>query len=339
MIFSSKLGLRTMVPFCRQLATAHKAGIPILRSFEIIVNQTHNWRLRNVVSRMSDSIRAGSTLDQAARQESKYLPAFFVELVGAGEIGGRLAEIFENLADYYERMAELVRKLIGKLIYPLCLLLALLITMCLMSAIGKASNEYGLDFNLLIQSFLANLLRLSAALAVLLAVIVVLARMGLLRWISGLVSTFMWPLASLTRKLSISRFARSLALLVRSGVPITEAVRKAAATANNPYIERSLVRCIPDIQAGEPLSTALSPCRYLSEMAREMIHTGEESGALDQHLEKIADIHEAEAVQAAQNVIVVLGVLVLVAVAIGIGFFVISFWTNYYGALLDDLGV
>ncbi len=338
MIFSSKLNLRTMMVFCRQLATSHGAGIPILRSLDIITNNTHNWRLRNVVSQMSDSIKGGSTLEQASREQSRYLPKFFIELVGAGEIGGRLAEIFENLADYYERMAALVRKIIGKLIYPICLLLFLFITICFMGALGKASTD-GLDFNLLMQLFLQNIAQLLLFIGVVLLVAVVLARLGLLGWVSGLITTFMWPLASITRKLAISRFARSLGLLIKSGVPITEAVHKAAATANNPYIERSLVRCIPDIQAGESLSIALSPCRYLSDMAREMIHTGEESGKLDQHLQKVADIHEAEAMQAANNLVVVLYVLVILAVAIRVAFFVIGFWVNFYGTMLDDLGV
>jgi type IV pilus assembly protein PilC len=328
-----------MMVFCRQLATSHGAGIPILRSLDIIANQTHNWRLRNVVSQMSDSIKGGSTLEQAAREQSRYLPKFFIELVGAGEIGGRLVEIFESLADYYERMSELVRKVIGKLIYPICLLLFLFITICFMGALGKASSEQGLDFNLLMQVFLQNIARLLLFIGVVLLVVIVLARMGLLGWVSGLITTFMWPLAAITRKLAISRFARSLGLLIKSGVPITEAVHKAAATANNPYIERSLLRCIPDIQAGESLSIALSPCRYLSDMAREMIHTGEESGKLDQHLQKVADIHEAEAMQAANNLTVVLYVLAILGVAIRIAFFVIGFWMNYYGKMLDDLGV
>jgi len=339
MIFSSKLNLRTMMVFCRQLATSHGAGIPILRSLEIIMNQTHNSRLRNVVSRMSDSIRTGSTLEQAAREQARYLPKFFIELVGAGEVGGRLVEIFESLADYYERMSGLVRKIIGKLIYPICLLCFLAITMCFMAALGKATTEQGLEFNLLMQFFLQNIANLLLSIGVVLVVVIVLARMGLLGWVSGLITTFMWPLASITRKLAISRFARSLGLLIKSGVPITEALHKAAATANNPYVERSLLRCIPDIQAGESLSVALSSCRYLSDMAREMIHTGEESGKLDQHLQKVADIHEAEAMQAANNLVVVLYVLAILGVAIRIAFFVIGFWMNFYGAMFDDLGV
>jgi type IV pilus assembly protein PilC len=288
---------------------------------------------------MSDSIEGGSTLEQAAREHSRHLPRFFIELVGAGEIGGRLVEVFENLADYYERMSDLVRKIIGKLIYPICLLSFLAITMCFMAALGEASTEQGLDFNVLMKGFLQNIANLLLSAGVVLLVVIVLARMKLLGWVFGLITTFMWPLASVTRKLSISRFARSLALLVKSGVPVTEAVAKAAATANNPYIERSLVRCIPDIQAGESLSVALSPCRYLSDMAREMIHTGEESGKLDQHLQKVADVHEAEAMQAASNLVVVLYVLVVLAVALAIGSFVVGFWTNYYGKMFDELGV
>jgi type IV pilus assembly protein PilC len=288
---------------------------------------------------MAASITAGSTLEQAAREQSRYLPRFFIELVSAGEIGGRLDEIFDQLANYYERMADLVRRIRGKFVYPTFLLVFLAVVKSFMSALSAASSEYGVDFAKLGRTFVYTIGRLALYVACALVVVVVLSRAGLLGWVAGLISTFVWPLGPLTRKLALSRFTRSLGLLLRSGVPVTDAMRKAAAATNNPYIERSLLRCVPAIQAGESVSAALSGCHYLSEMAREMIYSGEESGKLDQHLEKIADIHEAEAMQASKNLVVVVGVLVLLSVAIVIGSFVIRFWMGYFGGMLDELGV
>ncbi len=339
MIFSPKLSLRTMVPFCRHLATSHAAGIPILRSLDLVTRQTGDGRLRRVVSRMADSIRAGSTLEQAAREQSRYLPTFFVELVGAGEIGGRLDEIFDQLANYYERMADLVRRIRGKFVYPIFLLVFLVLVKNFMAALSEVSTEYGVDFNKLGRVFAYNMGRFALYVMGAFVVAVVLSRAGLLGWVAGAISTFVWPLSPLTRKLALSRFTRSLGLLLRSGVPVTEAVHKAAAATNNPYIERSLLRCVPAIQSGESVSAALSACPYLSDMAREMIYSGEESGKLDTHLEKIADIHEAEAMQAAKNLVVVVGVLVYLAVAAVIGNFVIRFWMGYFSRALGDLGV
>jgi type IV pilus assembly protein PilC len=339
MVFSPKLSLRTMVPFCRHLATSHAAGIPILRSLELVTRQTRDARLKRVVSRMAESITAGSTLEQAAREQSRYLPRFFIELVGAGEIGGRLDEIFDQLANYYERMADLVRRIRGKFVYPIFLLVFLVLVSNFMAALSASSTEYGVDFTKLGRVFAYNMGRLALYVMGAFVVLVILSRMGLLGWVAGAISTFVWPLAPVTRKLALSRFTRALGLLLRSGVPVTEAVYKAAAATNNPYIERSLLRCVPAIQAGESVSTALSACPYLSEMAREMLYSGEESGKLDQHLEKIADIHEAEAMQSSKNLVVVMGVLVLVLAATAIGIFVIRFWMAYYGALFDELGV
>jgi len=328
-----------MVPFCRHLATSHGAGIPILRSFDLVTRQSRDGRLKRVVSRMADSITAGSTLEQAAREQARYLPRFFVELVGAGEIGGRLEEIFDQLAKYYERMADLARRIRGRLIYPVFLVIFLIIVVNFMSALSQASTEFGVDFTKLGRVFVHNMGRLLLILGCALVVLVALSRAGLLGWVVGLISTFVWPLSPLTRKLALSRFTRSLGLLLRSGVPVTEALHKAAATTNNPYIERSLLRCMPAIESGGSLSMALSGCRYLSDMAREMIYSGEESGRLDQHLEKIADLHEAEAMQAAKNLVVVVGVLIYLAVAAAIGSFVIRFWVGYFNNLLGDLGV
>ena len=340
MIFSSKLGLQTMLLLCRQLATSHSAGIPILKSFEIITRNTHSGRLRNVISRMSTSIEAGSTLEQASREQSRYLPSLFVELVGAGEMSGRLDEIFDSLAGYYERTLDLVRRMRGKMIYPIILITLLLLVMNFWLAILRAVTGAGsVDFNKLIRVFVQNMGWLGLILAGAFVVLVVLSRLGILGWIFGFVSTFLWPFSGLTRRLALSRFARAFGLLLRSGVPVTDALTKSAVVTNNLYIERSLLRCLPAIQSGESLSVALSPCRYLSDLAREMIHSGEQAGRVDQHLEKVADIHQAEAMQAAKNLVVVMGVLLLLAAAIAIAIFVIIFWTRYYGAMFEELGI
>lgn len=340
MIFSSKLDLSTMLLLCRQLATSHSAGIPILKSFELLTRSTHSARLRRVISSMSTSIEAGSTLEQASREQSRYLPSLFVELVGAGEMSGRLDEIFDSLAGYYERTIDLVRRMRGKMIYPIVLLTLLLLVINFWFAIFRATlAQGGIDLNKLKLVFFQNMGLFALILAGAFVVLVVLSRLGVLDWIFGLISTFLWPFSRLTRKLAISRFARSFGLLLRSGVPVMDALRKSAVVTNNPYIERSLLRCLPAIQSGESLSVALSQCRYLSDMAREMIHSGEQAGKIDQHLEKVADIHEAEAVQAAKNLVVVAGIVVFLAVATCIGIYVINFWTNYYEAVLGDLDI
>ena len=337
MIFSSKLSIRTMVPFCRQLATAHGAGIPILRSLEIITRQTRDGRLRNVVSRMAESVRRGSTLEQAARFESTYLPSFFVELVGAGEMGGRLEEMFENLAGYYERTLNLVRQIRGSLIYPVAQLLMLWLVANFIVSLGDFMAEGSRSLDEILRVFVQQLGYQTLIGLVALVVAIVLARAGLLKWVVGLVTTFIRPFAPVARKIAMARFTRSLSLLLRSGVPIAEATRKSAATTNNPYIERSLLNCVPAIESGESVSTALSPCRYLSDMAREMIYTGEESGKLDYHLSKVADIHEAEAMQAVRNLIRVAQIVVLLMIGGVIGVFVIKFYLGYFGALFREL--
>ena len=207
------------------------------------------------------------------------------------------------------------------------------------AALDEARTDYGVDFAKLGSVFLQNMLRFSLGLACVLVVLVVLSRLGILAWIVGLVSTFVWPMAPVTRKLAVSRFTRSLGLLLRSGVPVIDAVRKSAAATDNPYVERSLSKCVPAIEMGEPISVALSQCRYLSDMAREMIHSGEEAGKLDYHLEKIADLHEEEATQAARNLVLVFGILVFFVAAALVGVFVVRFWVNYYGAMFDELGI
>ena len=326
-----------MGSFCQHLATSHGAGIPILRSLDIITGQTRDGRLKRVVSGMTESVKGGSTLEQAARAQSRYLPTFFVELVGAGETGGRLEEIFDNLAKYYERTLALARQVRGRLIYPAAQLLMLWLVANFIAVLGRATTERGLDADLLVRLFLESLGRQSLIGLIVLVVAILLARGGVLKWVVGAVSTFVWPLAPITRKTALARFTRSLSLLLRSGVPVTAAVRKSAATTDNPYIERSLLAGVPAIESGESMSVAFSRCRYMSDMAREMIYTGEESGKVDQLLAKIADLYEAEVEQTTNNLIKVMSILVLLAIATVIGVFVITFYAGYLDSIFKVL--
>ncbi|HOF41236.1 MAG TPA: type II secretion system F family protein [Candidatus Hydrogenedentes bacterium] len=99
-LFSSQISAKKMVPLCRELATSYDAGIPIIRSLEIIGGQQQDRRIRAIFTEMAGAVKAGNTLDQAAREQHKYLPAFFTELIASGEVGGKLDVMLRDLADY-----------------------------------------------------------------------------------------------------------------------------------------------------------------------------------------------------------------------------------------------
>ncbi len=340
-MFSSKISLKSMSPFCRELATAHSAGLPILRSLEVIGGSAKSLQLRRLTERMADSIRQGQTLRQAAEAEERYLPRLFIEMVSAGEMGGRLEEAFRDLADYYERKTSFVRAFISQLIYPMLVLMFAGFVVALLMAILRMQARTGGAFNVtvLFEEYTKLLIVGFLCLGIVIVAMGILARLGLFKYPWGFVAAYVWPVRPLTVRLSMSRFARSFGLLLASGVNVIEALRKSASTADNVFIEQDLLRAVPSLQSGETLVSSLARSKFITPKVREILLVGEESGRLPEQLQRLANQLDEEATFALKNTAVILGVVLFVVVAAIVGFIVISFWTNYYGRMLNDLGV
>ncbi|HOE67985.1 MAG TPA: type II secretion system F family protein, partial [Candidatus Hydrogenedentes bacterium] len=123
-LVSSQLPMRSLVVTCRQLSTAYNAGIPILQGIELTERQARGSKTRQVLAAMRHAIRSGSTLADAARAQAPYLPRILIELLDAGEKGGRLDVMLRDLADYYEDRLAMRREIVGALVYPVFMLFA-----------------------------------------------------------------------------------------------------------------------------------------------------------------------------------------------------------------------
>ncbi len=341
-LLSPKIAVGHMVPLCRQLATAYKAGIPVLQSLELASRQTRRRNVRNMLQQMAFDIRQGSTLHQAAQNQSRHLPGFFVELLGAGEMGGRLDIMLEDLADYYEDRQAMQRQIISQLAYPAFLVvfawMAIPFAMqAVSSAVGPSAGAFNLNTH--IATWAAGRVHSGIRAGIVLAIIVVLARLGVFQWISGAATTFLWPFSKVARKLAMARFFRTFSLLLSSGMGTTAAIERSASVINNPYIERDLLKAIPAVREGSTLSDAFSRCRYVTPAAHEMLIVGEQSGELDNLLRKLSLYFQNEAMHALR-VSIQLGVqLVVVAIMVTIGYFIIRFYMTLYGGMFNELGI
>ncbi len=327
--------------FCRQMAQTYDAGIPVLNGLKLASEQRQDKKLRQVVNRMRDSIRAGATLSQAVEAERKYWPNLFIELVGAGEIGGRLKTMFYELARYYDQRLEMRRKIAGALWYPAIQLTVLWFAGSLIFAIRlmQAATDYQFDVNMLLEKYSTLQMWGALVVALVLATAIVLARLGIWKWIWGALKTFVWPFRRFGRTFAVARFAHALGLLLGSGIDVKTATARAAGTADNPYITASLMKALPQLERGATLTQALSPCPYLDSRVREMLYVGEESGTLPESLAKAAEQLELDAMAAAHVAIRIGGVAVLLLVGLIIGWFVISFYINLYSGIFEQLGV
>ncbi len=344
-LINSQIRLKELVPLCRKLATAYDAGIPILRSFEMIRTESRDPMVREVIGRMEGNIRHGMTLADAARAESTHLPPNLVESLAAGEMGGRLDAMFHDLAGYFEDRLAIRRKVVTAMAYPLFVLTLAwfagtfavrMMRQLIPSVMSKAGVP---DFTF--EGYLANYAWFQAkALIVALVVAgicVLLARAGALGWIWGAFSTHVWPFAPVTKRFALARFFRSMSLLISGGLPIDKCIERSAQVAGNPYIARDLMQAVPLVKRGNTLADAFAGCSYMLPTAREMLIVGEESGGLDVQLRKASQYFLEEASHAVNLALSVLGGVLVLVVACLVGYFYITFFLSYYGGMLDAI--
>jgi len=339
-LMTSEISARHLVPVCRQMATSYDAGLPILRTLEMLGTGARDSRSRQVFQEMAADIRQGSTLGDAARRQNKYLPRFFIELLHSGETGGRLDVMLRDLAEYYEDRLVMQRKIVGAMVYPaIQLAAAWFLGTFSLGIIGKLNAESMEPFSL--DRYFAEYAAMQGLAMGLFAAafvaIVVLSRMGVIRWGRGMVLNKIWPLSVVSRKFSLARFFRSMSLLIGSGMNMKSCIANSAAIAGNAAIERDLLQAIPKVAEGHTLVEAFAGCRSLTPLARDMLAVGEQSGNLEGSLKKVSDYHLDEAQHAVNVATKIMGTGIVLAVALVVGYIVISFYSKYFG-MLNSIG-
>jgi len=340
-LLSSEIDTKQMVPICRQLATAYDAGIPITRALEIVRENVADRTAKRVLENMSLDVRQGNTLGDAAQAQSKHLPRYFVELLRAGEFGGRLDAMLRDLADYFEDRLAIRREVVSAMTYPIFMIIAcwFLGTFALRLILSLDFNSTArFDLAAYIAGYIAFQAQSMAIALGVLFVVLLLIRVGVWRWIWGWITNFIWPLYPVTRRFALARFFRSMSLLIGAGVPIKACIVNSAAVTVNAYIERDLLKAVPHVQEGATLVEAFGESKFLTNTAREMLFVGEQSGSLDVSLRKVAEYHLAEAQQAVRVALQVFRQIIVLAIALLVGYIVIRFWSVYFGAIDSALG-
>jgi type IV pilus assembly protein PilC len=334
-LLSAQISTRDLVPLCRQLATSYDAGIPILRSIALVRENARDAKTREVLLHMENSITRGASLGEAAAAQSKHLPVFLIQLLDAGEHGGRLDVMLRDLANYYEDRQRMTRQVIGEMIFPgLQLIAAWFLGTFALGLVRQLNFDF--NINRYLGQYIAFQISALTIFGILAVVAILLARAGTWKYIWGWAANKIWPFSNVTQKFALARFFRSFALLVGSGLNIKQCIRGAAATTANPYIEKDLLQAIPIVSDGATLVQAFAPVRCLTRTAREMLMVGEESGRLDVSLNKVAEYHLAEATAALQAAGRILRVMLTLGMGLLVGYIVISFYSSYF-SFLDSI--
>ena len=325
-----------LVIFSRQLATMVDSGIPIAPALEVLADQIEDRGFRHILKKIRDDIEAGSSLSEAIGRHPKVFSDFFVNMTRAGESSGRLDEILDRVAAYLEKVNILQHKVKASLFYPAFVsVLAFGITTFLLIVIVPKFKEIFVSlggelpaptqFLLSLSEFMGKYLvyELIGGVAAVVGLKAYINTPGGRLWFDQ-VSLKFPIIGKLLQKVFIARFSRTLATLVKSGVPILSSLEIVAKTSGNKVVERAVMAARSSIKEGENISDPLSHSKVFPTMVTRMIAVGEKTGELEKMLTKIADFYENEVDAAITALTSLIEPMVIAVLGIVIGGIVIA---------------
>jgi type IV pilus assembly protein PilC len=302
-----KIKTKDLVIFTRQFATMIDAGLPLVQCLEILGSQQENKTFKQIILQVKSDVEQGSTFADALRKHPKPFDALYVNLVQAGEIGGILDTILNRLAAYLEKADALARKVKGAMVYPTTVLVVALgvIIMMLVKIIPtfeKMFQDFGgqlpgptqlvVNLSHFMQDWI--LVFLGCIAAVVIAFSQARKRSSDFRRKTDGVALKLPVFGPLLRKVAVARFTRTLGTMLSSGVPILDGLDIVARTAGNMVVEDALYSVKAGISEGKTVAEPLAASNVFPGMVVQMIAVGEETGAMEAMLSKIADFYDDE---------------------------------------------
>ncbi len=301
-----RVALADLVIFTRQLATMIDAGLAMVQSLQALAEQTPNKVMRDVIKDVCTRVEGGDSFSEALQKHPKAFNRLYVCMVAAGEKGGLLAEILARLATYLESTARLRKKVRSAMMYPTVVtIVAILITTFLLVKVVPVFAEVFQNFGAQLPGPTLFLIRLSEIVKKYLFLLVIggggLAY-GWFYFIKTKVGREFWDarriklpiFGGIAHKICLARFTRTLASLIRSGVPILEVLQIVSQTVGNVVMEKAIKVAASDIERGESISAALAKHPVFPSMIIRMITAGEQTGKIDNMLERISDFLDDE---------------------------------------------
>jgi type IV pilus assembly protein PilC len=301
-----KVALAELVVFTRQLATMIDAGLAMVQSLQALAEQSTNKVMRDVIKDVCARVEGGDSFSEALQKHPKTFSRLYVCMVAAGEKGGLLAEILGRLATYLENTARLRKKVKSAMMYPTVVtVVAILITIFLLVKVVPVFGEIFQSFGAELPKPTQFLVNLSNAVKKYLLFIVAAGVGGVYGWLYFIKTPAgrqFWDarrirlpvFGSIAHKICLARFTRTLASLIRSGVPILEVLQIVSQTVGNVVMEKAIKTAATDIERGESISIALGKHPVFPSMIIRMITAGEQTGKIDDMLERISDFLDEE---------------------------------------------
>jgi len=333
-----KVKTKELAIFTRQFSVMIDAGLPLVQCLEILASQQENKAFAKILAGVRSSVESGSTLANALRQYPKVFDELYTNMVEAGETGGILDTILQRLSGYIEKSVKLKRAVISALIYPVAVIaiaggVIFLLLWKVVPIFATLFAGLGVDLPLPTRVVIG----LSNAVGTFALPLIVLVGLGVygLKWYYGTPNGKMVIdrallnipiLGSLLRKIAVARFTRTLGTLITSGVPMLEAMEITARTSGNAVIEKAILEVRKAIEAGRTIVDPLRETGVFPNMVVQMIGVGEQTGALDAMLQKVADFYEDEVDAAVGDLLTAMEPLIISFLGVAVGGVVISMY-------------
>lgn len=339
----SGLKPKDFIIFLRQFATLISAGILLVESLDLLVEQTTNPRLKAILEDLSTEVQEGSPLSVSMSKHPAVFPNLLIQMIQSAEVSGRLEEVLEQMANYYEKQYRNKQKVTTAMTYPIVVgVLALVITAFLLIFIvpifGEMFASFGSELPAITQMVLGLSQWLQKYWVLILAFL--LATIFLLRYLSQrdkMAYSFDYlqlkiPIIGMfLQKTILARMTQTLSSLLNSSVPILQALDVTSQVVDNRVVEEVLLAAKKDVEQGESLAKPMEAHWFFPNLIIQMIKVGEASGSLDEMLKKASDIYEQEVEEASEKLQSLIEPLLIVFLSVIVGFIVLSIVIPMFG--------
>lgn len=337
--FGGGVKAKELAIFTRQFSVMIDAGLPLVQCLEILASQQENKFFQKVLTGTRSAVEGGSNLSTAMKQYPKVFDPLYCNMVEAGETGGILDTILQRLSTYIEKNVKLKAAVKSAMIYPIGVLTiaAGVIFLLLWKVVPIFATLFaglGVDLPLPTKIVIGMSNFVGSVFGLLIVVGIIAGVFGLKIWYGTDQGRFVIDsiilkipvLGILMRKIAVARFTRTLGTLISSGVPILEGLDITAKTSGNAVVERALFAVRKALEEGKSLTEPLKDSQVFPGMVTQMIAVGEQTGAMDAMLQKIADFYEDEVDAAVKDLLTALEPIMIVFLGIVVGGVVISMY-------------
>lgn len=336
--------------FTRQISTMLITGVPLVQALKLVSNNHKKAEMKSILMSITRAVEAGTPMSKAMRTASSHFDALYTDLIATGELSGNLAEVFERLATYREKSEELRAKVIKALIYPaMVMLVALGVSYLLLTQVIPEFEKMFVGFGAELPWFTRQVLDLSAwmqnwgsfialgTLSLVISARILVKRSDSFRLMMDRAILKIPVLGAVLSKAAIAKFSRTLATSFSAGIPILTSLKTTSKTSGNLHYQLAVEEVYRDTAAGMPMYVAMRNCDVFPELVLQMVMIGEESGRIDEMLNKVATIYEFEVDNTVDNLSKILEPLIIVFLGVVVGGLVTAMYLPIFN-LMSVLG-